>query len=85
MSGASITTGTIPIASVVGTAVDLGTYQIMTGIKQFNATPIITANLRLDGTLNLNAGALIISQATLQKIQYLSTVTSDVQTQLNAK
>jgi microcystin-dependent protein len=39
--------------------------------------------LRLDGSLNLNANALVIPNSTLQKIQYLSTLSSDVQTQIN--
>jgi len=42
------------------------------------------AYLRVDGELHLNSNALVISQATLQNLQYLSTTTSDIQTQLNS-
>jgi microcystin-dependent protein len=42
-----------------------------------------TNNIRLDGSVLLNAGVLTITNANLQKIQYLSTVSSDVQTQIN--
>jgi hypothetical protein len=41
----------------------------------------ISSNLRVDGSLLLNAGALTLTNANLQKIQYLSTVSSDIQTQ----
>lgn len=46
MSGASITSGTIPIASVVGTAMDLTTSQTAGGTKTFS-TGISTAAFRL--------------------------------------
>lgn len=42
-----------------------------------------TLGLRLDGVLRLGANTLTISQATLQKIQYLSNVTGDIQTGIN--
>jgi microcystin-dependent protein len=69
----------------VGTAVSLNTSQTITGQKQFNATPLFTANVAVYGNMLLNNLALTITQATLQKIQFLSTVSSDVQTQLNQK
>jgi len=74
LSGASITTGTIPIASVVGTAVDLGTYQIISGLKQFSTTPILTSNLRLDGNLSLGGATLVVTNAQLQLIPNISTL-----------
>ena len=85
LSGASITSATIPITSVVGTAVSLNTSQTISGQKNFSATPLFTANIAVYGNMLLNNLALTISQATLQKIQFLSTVSSDVQTQLNQK
>lgn len=39
--------------------------------------------LRVDGELRLGTNTITISQATLQKLQYLSTVSSDIQTQVN--
>ena len=74
LSGASITTGTIPIASVVGTAVDLGTYQIISGLKQFSTTPILTSNLRLDGNLSLGAATVTVTNAQLQRIPDIGTL-----------
>jgi len=74
LSGASITSNSIPITSIVGTAVDLGTYQIISGLKQFSTTPIITANLRLDGNLSLGAATVTVSNAQLQRIPDISTL-----------
>jgi len=74
LSGASITTGTIPIAAVVGTAVDLGTYQIISGLKQFSTTPILTSNLRLDGNLSLGAATVTVTNAQLQRIPDIGTL-----------
>lgn len=42
MSGASISTGTIPIASVVGTAMDLTTAQTAAGVKTFSSAPVMS-------------------------------------------
>ena len=43
----------------------------------------MTANLRLDGNLSLGGATVSITNATLQKLQNLSTATSDIQTQIN--
>jgi hypothetical protein len=85
MSGASITSNTIPLTSIVGTVCDLASAQTIAGIKTFSSAPVLSSNLRLDGSLIVNANALTLTNANLQKIQYLSTVSSDVQTQLNNK
>jgi hypothetical protein len=69
----------------VGTAVSLNTSQTIPGQKTFSSTPLLTANLLLNGSLLLNNNTLTVPNATLQKIQFLSTVSSDVQTQLNQK
>jgi len=83
LSGASITAGTIPIASVVGTAVALSGAQTITGQKTFTTSaPIITTNLRLDGSLLVGTtGGTTITNT---QLTYLSTLTSNVQTQLNS-
>lgn len=59
---------------------------ILSSTGNLNANGLLQslgAYLRVDGELHLNANALIISQATLQKLQYLSTLASDVQVQIN--
>jgi hypothetical protein len=83
LSGASITSGTIPIASVVGTAVALSGSQTITGQKTFSTSaPIITTNLRLDGSLLVGTtGGTTITNT---QLTYLSTLTSNVQTQLSS-
>ena len=83
MSGASITSATIPIASVVGTAVALSGSQTITGQKTFSTSaPIITTNLRLDGSLLVGTtGGTTITNT---QLTYLSTLSSNVQTQLSS-
>ena len=51
MSGASITAGTIPIASVVGTAMDLTTAQTAAGIKTFSSAPVMSGASITAGTI----------------------------------
>ena len=86
LSGASITSATIPITSVVGTAVSLNTSQTISGQKQFSSTPLFTANVGVYGNMLLNNLALTITQATLQKLQYLSDLSNvSLQSQLNSK
>jgi len=46
------------------------------------ATNTFTNNIRLDSSLLLNAGALTLTNANLQKLQYCSTISSDIQTQV---
>jgi microcystin-dependent protein len=56
------------------TGVSLSASNIFTGTtNQFSNT------IRLDGSLLLNAGTTTITNSTLQKIEYLSTVTSNIQ------
>jgi microcystin-dependent protein len=57
-------------------SVSLSASNIFTG-----ATNQFSNSIRLDGTLVLNANTLTLTNANLQKIQYLSTVSSDIQTQ----
>jgi len=66
------------INTLTTNSVSLSASNVFTGsTNQFSNT------LRLDGALNLNANALVVPNTTLQKIQYLSTVSSDIQTQIN--
>jgi hypothetical protein len=46
-----------------------------------NNTLVIPSSLRLDGGLLVNSGALTLTNANLQKLQYCSTISSDNQTQ----
>jgi microcystin-dependent protein len=86
LSGAGISSGSIPIASVVGTAVNLNSSQSISGQKSFSSTPLLLANLLLNGNLILNNNTLIILQSTLQKLQYLSDLSNvSLQSQLNQK
>jgi microcystin-dependent protein len=66
------------INTLTTNSVSLSASNIFTG-----ATNQFSNTLRLDGALNLNANALVVPNTTLQKIQYLSTVSSDIQTQIN--
>jgi len=62
----------------ISARVDKTSTETISGAKTFSN------NIRLDGSLLLNAGALTLTNANLQKIQYLSTVSSDIQTQTTA-
>jgi len=66
------------INTLTTNSVSLSASNIFTG-----ATNQFSNSIRLDGTLVLNANTLTLTNANLQKIQYLSTVSSDVQTQIN--
>lgn len=58
---------------------DLSNNQTFTnGTKTFIQQQNFSGNLRLDGSLLLNGGLLTLSNANLQKIQYLSNVTTDI-------
>ena len=81
MSGASITTSTIPATAISGGICDLTNAQTVAGIKTFSGANIFSSSLRLDGSLLLNASALTLTNANLQKIQFCSTISSDIQTQ----
>lgn len=59
---------------------------ILSSTGNLNANGLLQAlgsYLRVDGELRLGTNTITISQATLQKLQYLSTLASDVQTQIN--
>jgi len=53
MSGANITTGSIPIGRVSGTAVNLNTAQSITATKSYSVVQNFNNNIRLDGSLLL--------------------------------
>ena len=83
ISGAAISTGSLAVAKVSGTAVNLSTNQTITSTKTYSVQQIFNSSIRCDDSLILNSNTLTIPQSTLQKIQYLSTVSSDIQTQIN--
>jgi hypothetical protein len=85
-------TSSISFNAIVGTACTLGQNQTITGTKTFSAVQNFTSNLRLDGSLLVGtAGNVILTNATLQKIAFISDTTSAVganltslQNQINA-
>ena len=83
INGAAITGGSLALAKVSGTAVNLTTDQTITSTKSYSLQQIFNSNIRLDGSLILNTNTLTLTNANLQKIQFLSTVSSDIQTQIN--
>jgi len=84
LSGASITAGTIPVTAVSGSAVNLNTAQTITATKLFSVVQNFSSNIRLDGSLLVGTlGNVILNNTTLQKIAFISTISSDIQTQLN--
>ena len=65
------------ITTLTNNAVSLSALNNFSG-----ATNTFTNNIRLDGSLLLNAGGITITNANLQKLQYISTISSDIQTQI---
>jgi len=55
MSGANITAGTIPVASVAGTAVNLSSVQTISGAKTFTSNVTVPTLSVVSGTINMNA------------------------------
>ena len=95
ISYAGVTTsfgGTLsfPNNSINSAAISNSTFVALTGAqsaggqKTWTGLNIFSSNIRLDtGSLILNTNTLTLTNATLQKIQFLSTVSSDIQTQIN--
>jgi len=85
MSGASISSSTIPDSALVlgGAYVNLSTSQLInTGTKTWTAAQIFSSNVSIIGNLILNVGGSI--QITNATLRFLTAITSDVQTQINA-
>lgn len=59
----------------------LGTTQTVNGSKTFAGTQVFSS-LQLNSSLILNTGGLTLTNANLQKIQYISGITSDLNTRL---
>jgi len=78
ISGANITSGTIPIASVVGTAMDLTTAQTVAGIKTFSSAPVMSGASITSATIP-NA-SLVSSVPTLGGTQAANTFTTGIAT-----
>ena len=79
-----------PATSIASTSINntsfltLTTNQNVSGSKTYSVSQIFTSDIRLDGALVLNTNALSIPNSTLQKLQYISTISSDIQTQTTA-
>jgi hypothetical protein len=74
MSGASISSGSIPITSVSGTACNLSSAQTLAGQKSFSSSPLFLANCLLNGSLLLNNNTLTVTNAQLQRIPDIGTL-----------
>ena len=75
----------IESTSIINTRfLSLTTNQNVSGSKTYSTTQIFTSDIRLDGALVLNTNTLSIPNSTLQKLQYISTISSDIQTQTTA-
>lgn len=61
--------------------ITLGTTQTVNGSKTFAGTQVFSS-LQLNSSLILNTGGLTLTNANLQKIQYISGITSDLNTRL---
>ncbi len=83
MSGANINAGTIPVNRVSGGAVNLTTAQSITATKSYSVVQNFNNNIRLDGSLLLSLGTITLTNADLQKIAFINTATSNIQTQIN--
>jgi len=94
-SGTNTTTWTgnvvFPATSIASTSINNTSFvgllgnQFINGGKTFGNDVRIAGYLRLDGILYLNNGVLAISPSTLQNLQYMSSVSSNIQTQLDSK
>jgi hypothetical protein len=83
MSGANISVGSIPINRVSGTAVNTNGAQNIVATKTFTVAQTFQNNIRLDGSLLCGtSGGTIILNSTLEKINFLSNITSDINTSL---
>jgi hypothetical protein len=74
MSGASISSGSIPITSISGTACNLIGNQTLSGQKSFSSSPLLLANCLLNGSLLLNNNTLTVTNAQLQRIPDIGTL-----------
>ena len=83
LGGANITAGSIAISKVTGTAVNLNTAQSITATKSYSVVQNFNNNIRLDGSLLLSLGTITLTNTDLQKIAFINTATSNIQTQIN--
>jgi hypothetical protein len=65
------------------TGVSLSANNTFTGTNIFNETLRLNNNLRLQGALLVDNGGTTITNATLKNLQYLSNVTSDINTSIS--
>ena len=66
-----------------GTFVDLSSNQYISGQKEFGGTQVFSS-LQLNSSLIVGSGATTLSNTTLGKIQYISGLTQDLNTDLNS-
>jgi len=78
MSGASITTGTIPASAIVNTAMTLALAQTCTSTKNWSQVQNFNSNIRLDGSLLLSAGTITVTNANLQAIPTTTTKCTNI-------
>jgi hypothetical protein len=79
MSGASITSGTIPASSVTGTAVDCTTNQTIYGTKTFNTAPVMSGASITSGTIPASSvTGTAVDCSTTQEITGTKTFTKTV-------
>jgi len=82
-SGANITNGSIPTAKITGTAINSSSNQSIIATKIFTVQQNFSS-IRLDGSLLVGlSGAIVINNSTLQKINFLSNVTYDINSKFN--
>jgi hypothetical protein len=74
--------GSIALSAITGFGMNLNSAQTVAGAKTMSALFTCSANFRLDGSIILNNNTLTIPNATLQKINFLSNITSDINTSL---
>jgi predicted acyltransferase (DUF342 family) len=85
MSGASITSSTIPIASVVGTAMDLTTAQTAAGVKTFSSAPVMSGASITSSTIPIaSVVGTAMDLTTAQTASGLKTFTSGLVTTAGA-
>ena len=70
--------GAITLSSIIGFGVNVSTPQTITSTKSYSVVQNFSSNIRLDGSLLLSLGTITLTNANLQKIAFISDVTSAV-------
>jgi len=81
----NLPTGSLPVNYINGTAVNLIGQQSISGLKTFSNLITYTNNISLTtGSLLLSNSGVILTNANLQKIAFISDLTSSAQQQINS-